>query len=121
MSARDELAKLLFITDNHSPDAEQDWLHLKPYGPKYLRGYYDGADAVLAAGYSKPRTITTEEELDALAPDCIVLDRYGVANQLSVERITEGPPERLWYTTGADCNSSVALPATVLYSPEASK
>lgn len=32
------------------------------------------ADAILAAGYSKPRTITTAEELDALPEGSAVLD-----------------------------------------------
>jgi hypothetical protein len=35
------------------------------------------ADAVLAAGYSKPRTITTAEELDALGFEAVVIDPCG--------------------------------------------
>jgi len=34
-------------------------------------------DAILAAGYSKPRTITTAEELDALPDGSAILDRHG--------------------------------------------
>lgn len=35
------------------------------------------ADELIAAGYRKPRTITTIEELDALGDRTVVMDRYG--------------------------------------------
>ena len=38
------------------------------------RTWADYADALLAAGYRKPRTITTPEELDALPVGSIILD-----------------------------------------------
>lgn len=52
MTARDELAELLADTI--------------PQFHEYADAFGEIADAILAAGYSKPRTITTAEELDAL-------------------------------------------------------
>jgi hypothetical protein len=44
----------------------------------------DIADAILAAGYSKPRTITTAEELDGLDVGTVVMDGQGeVARKLA--------------------------------------
>ena len=37
------------------------------------------ADAILAAGYRKPRTVTTVEELDALPVGSVVLDDSGLS------------------------------------------
>lgn len=63
MSERDELIALLWDND-HMPK-------------------YDTADAILAAGYRKPRTITTAEELDALPDGTVVMDGQGeVARKL---------------------------------------
>lgn len=63
MSARDELGGIL-------ETMEGPLLHI--------------ADAILAAGYRKPRTITTVEELDALLhgdANVILMDSDGVALQ----------------------------------------
>jgi hypothetical protein len=75
-------------------------------------------DAILAAGYRKPRAITTAEELDALAIRSVILDcdldicrknRYG-----RWESFDE--PDQTWSSTGlAGC-----LPATVLHEPDPS-
>lgn len=58
MSARDELAKLLFrhsVSDGCGDTVGE------------IADLCDkAADAILAAGYRKPRTVTTVEELDAL-------------------------------------------------------
>ena len=52
MIARYELARLLFITDNHKArDAEAEWDNAET---KYLLPYYVMADAIIAAGYVKP-------------------------------------------------------------------
>ena len=55
MSAREELAKLLFIAGYPSSDADgyTDWEYLQSH-QKYLAEHYRMADAVLAAGYVKP-------------------------------------------------------------------
>jgi hypothetical protein len=68
------------------------------------------ADSILAAGYSKPRTITTAEELDALTDGAVVIDDSGDVSQLR---------GGFWcsYETGPMTNHRLAkyLPATVIH------
>jgi hypothetical protein len=80
---------------------------------------HETATAILAAGYHKPRTIATAEELDALPEDSVVLDDTRASHQrLPFEyRLTKEP---LWagfsdepYTT-----DWIELPATVLWEPQ---
>ena len=78
MRARDDLAQELFIGDNFRQPREQsiaDWEYFHAEGTSRGRveHYEVMADAILAAGYSKPRTITTAEELDALPVGSVVL------------------------------------------------
>ena len=72
MSARDELALDIFLADNSNiPEGEL----LKAWDEEagHLRPYAHGiADGLIAKGYSKPRTITTVEELDALPRGSVV-------------------------------------------------
>lgn len=61
MSAREEIARLLFITDNrNAADPEHEWEMLTRHGPKYVQYVYEMADALIAAGYTnegaQPRT-----------------------------------------------------------------
>lgn len=127
MSARDYLAKLAFIADNHvagDPHAEWDLL---AKNPKYVGYVYEIADAILANGWRPPaRTITTREELDAAiyaafedAGHLIVSDRRGRpwiiwADEDDDAWVDSWPqeedPERLTL-------SEIALPATVLHEP----
>ena len=67
---------------------------------------YVVADAILAAGYVKPRVITTLEELDALEISSLVRDRQGaiVVNDLAG-----------WERN--DWGYAPKLPATVLWEP----
>lgn len=52
MSAREEIAKLLFITDNHAaPDPEHEWEMTSRHNPAYTEYVYEMADALIAAGY----------------------------------------------------------------------
>jgi hypothetical protein len=75
-------------------------------------------ERILAAGYSKPRTITTVAELDALPENSVVLDGMGtVALQIGAG---------LWSMDGYEYTSvelvaDSILPATVLYSPAVTK
>lgn len=73
-----------------------------------------GADAVLAAGYRKPRTITTGEELDTLPEGTIILDKESdaVQNQNGYWHSTDG------HTFDA-VEQSEYLPAVVLWEPNA--
>jgi hypothetical protein len=69
------------------------------------------ADVILAAGYRKPRTITTSAELDALTEGATIVD---MAERLTLEETSFGCLE--WVDRhGNAC--WVELPATVL--PEA--
>jgi hypothetical protein len=67
------------------------------------------ADAILAAGYRKPRTISTVEELDALPNGSIIRDDEGDGWQFF--------GLMGWFVTGGDKDGSESptLPATVLY------
>ncbi|UVF61010.1 hypothetical protein SEA_SAKAI_47 [Arthrobacter phage Sakai] len=52
MSTREEIAKLLFITDNHAaPDPEHEWEMTSRHNPAYTEYVYGMADALIAAGY----------------------------------------------------------------------
>ena len=78
MSARDELARLLFIADNSdAPEPDHEWEMTIRHNPGHAQYAYVQADAILAAGYSKPRAITTAEDLDKLGFQSVVLDAYG--------------------------------------------
>lgn len=71
------------------------------------------ADAILAAGYRKPRTITTPEELDALADRTVVRTAAG-----SIVNIVGDRAYIFGYESSAP-RRTLGLPATVLYEPEA--
>jgi len=64
MSERDELIELIRGID----------------GPATLGGS-DVADAVLAAGYRKPREVNTIEELEALPDLAVIFDKFGDVSQ----------------------------------------
>ncbi|UDL14889.1 hypothetical protein PP357_gp42 [Arthrobacter phage Sarge] len=107
MSARDELAEVIKAVDIIREKGETR--------PHALRQ----ADAVLAAGYRKPRTITTQEELDALPEGVMVWTDAGFYLK---ERLMHGistwvTTNERWYFKTED----IPLPATVLHEPEASK
>ncbi|MDN4644956.1 hypothetical protein [Arthrobacter sp. PsM3] len=72
------------------------------------------ADAILAAGYTKPRTVTTRDEVAALPEGSVLIDSAGDVAQLR---------HGLWcsYETAAMTHGRMAkyTPATVLYEPTA--
>lgn len=78
------------------------------------------ADAILAAGYRKPRTITTVEELDALPAWSVVR-----SEQATIwEKFDGSPTGDFWaetMTLGQHPSDHIALPATVLHTPEPTK
>lgn len=122
MSARDELAHLLFITDNSGArDVEAEW---RAAGGKQLIYIYAMADALLAVGYSKPRTITTAKELDAL-PVGSVIRTSGIDFQTEARVAVKTGfwmNESEWEVADAEdfCLDSEELddlPATVLHEP----
>lgn len=97
MSARDELATIReahWVTDNTNLGQYRtgfkcvcgaEWVHdghdpEQVPGPELFEQHV--ADAILAAGYRKPRTITTFDELDELPRGSVVLDRDGLSLHL---------------------------------------
>lgn len=99
MTTRDELAKLLTETSR---------AYIGEYG-----AYVDEveaphlADAILAAGYSKPRTITTATELDALRRFTVIRSAEGVVYE----------KQTMWHEAGSrDLKywPAIALPVVVL-------
>lgn len=77
-------------------------------------------ERILAAGFRRPRMVTTEAELDALPPWSVVLSTSYTSqgdHRISFQRWEDGD----WHR-GARCGSTHPdnfLPATVLHEPEA--
>lgn len=72
----------------------------------------DVADAILKAGFRPPaRTVTTVEELDALAEGTVIRDSEGTVAENG---------DGAWHSTDGDryWHEILALPATVLYEPK---
>lgn len=119
MTARDELAELLANHESmgcgccaYGPTTPEqskaaDALEVSDYMVVL-------ADAILAAGYRKPRTVTTVEELDALPDAVLVLTEQGGYWE-SIKRM-DG---RNWWHEPGNTNVSpsedLTLPATVLH------
>lgn len=103
MSARDQLApqrgELQDLVGDAAERDDDDW-------------YRAAANAILAAGYRKPRTITTAEELDALPVGSVVKDDDGHAH-------LKYP--RGWVRTGQEPYSTPEgiLPALVIHEASA--
>ena len=100
---RDELAKVLQDAANPSCPIGF-WSEAYNYPTGYGKLF---ADALITAGYWKPRTVTTIDELDALP-------------RLSVIRSDEGAvfeKHTMWHEAGSrdlKYSPDIALPATVL-------
>lgn len=113
---RDELAEL--IANAEYPNMEPPWSERKDRSPVkwYSRKY---ADAVIAAGWTKPRTVTTVEELHGLPLGSVIIDSDPCVLQMLEKSAIGGaewaqPNEERIYPSG-----HVTLPATVLYEPTA--
>jgi len=105
VNARDELENM--IHDAIYPGGDRDDRMTWP------RSIFDTATAILAAGYRKPRTITTAEELDALPFEAVIRDADGHV----LERWGHSE-ENLWVTVMVNAfirRDQIALPATVLH------
>ena len=73
------------------------------------------ADAILAAGYWKPRTITTEEERASLPDMAVVRSSAG-----SIANVSQGRAYFFGFEHGVDAKM-LALPLDVLWEPEAAE
>lgn len=112
MSARDELKQVivgyfgptLAINSYKTPQQQDDEL----------------TDAILAAGYRKPRTIATTEELDALPVGAVLL-----SSELNPWQIDNDEDGERWYVANADTyfTSEIFMrqrgPFTVIWEPRA--
>lgn len=81
------------------------------------------AEALIAAGYRKPRIITTIEELNALPEHSIIRDPDGSTGELHDGESWDVPRVIFW--CGNECedvpDARLNLPATVLYVPNEEK
>lgn len=77
------------------------------------------AEAILAAGYRKTRTITTTEELDALLGSAVVKDSLGqVFEKQEAGQWYDGPHDWLAFDGKFWDVDAIHFPATVLYEPQ---
>ncbi|MBM4608089.1 hypothetical protein GS922_18900 [Rhodococcus hoagii] len=109
MSTRDELANLIAQADSQEVGA------MDPRTVGTMYGHL--ADAILAAGYSRPRVVETVEELQALPRGAVIRCPDGEIGLVMVtreKRHVVGYPGHL----PTDELSAVDLPATVLHLPE---
>lgn len=107
---RDELAamrgELAELTADAAERDDDDWMT-------------EAADAILAAGYRKPRTITTTEELDALPVGSVVLRNGRAFQRYKLQPDVFGEFQEWKCADGGFVRSSKdgssILPATVLH------
>jgi hypothetical protein len=81
-TAREELARLLFTTDNSGAvDPAHEWEMLSHQAVKHVQYVYDMADALIAAGYVKapPGTPTRDDVLEEAANALENARQYGGA------------------------------------------
>jgi hypothetical protein len=122
MNERDELAKAVFVADNYNATDDvtlSDWEALvesdgdASYAHRIAQG-------LIQAGYRRPRTITTVEELNALPAGSILLSqseypRYaGTVWRVSSERMIEKVGREVEGVTPSRYFKD-PLPATVLH------
>ena len=117
---RDELAEL--IANTECPRLVPPWPERDDRSPVkwYSR---KTADAILAAGWTKPRTITTVEELDTLPIGSKVVSAgYEWTKNYQTNHTPGYEAEReVWFNVYDDFETSeeLSLPAAVLYEPTA--
>jgi len=106
---RDELASVIVAAYGEDPDSEcpceQD---------------LDVADAILAAGYRRPRTVTTVEEMQALPMGSVI--RLNDRGYVYARHYNDSVfPEDDWVSPLHHVFDEDWLPATVLHEPEAAE
>ena len=106
--ARDQLAQII---EEHYYDGSSGWISYE----ECQEAEEQMADAILAAGWRPPaRTVTTEEELDALPEGTVVRDHDGAVAENW---------DCTWFSTDGYryLHETSAFPATVLYEPKESE
>lgn len=122
MNDRDELAREVFIADNSGQSREDSLKDWAEYDFASEQSYaHTIADGLIAAGYRKPRTITTVEELDALAMGSKVVSAgyEWTKNYLTINTPSGGIEREVWFNVYDDFDAAadIELPATVLWEP----
>jgi hypothetical protein len=87
------------------------------HGPDYISPW-NAAGIILRAGYRKPRTITTVEELDALPAESVIRADPGLIYEKYADE--DGREFDYWLLPGeprAQAATKVDFPATVLFEP----
>lgn len=80
------------------------------------------AASAITAGYRKPHTVTSAEELDGLPKGSVVMD--GTGDGVVYQKRHRAEDGVQWYEPGYALNwdsLEITLPATVLYMPEVSE
>ena len=111
MNERDELAQTI-----HSCICEESLNDCLEWRGKCLKA----AEEALAAGYRRPRTISTVEELDALPGASVVKDALTQVFEKQEAGVWhDGPHDWLAFDGKFWDVDAIHLPATVLHEPEA--
>ncbi|MCZ4649502.1 hypothetical protein O4106_22015 [Rhodococcus pyridinivorans] len=127
MTERDELARDLGNALDASSDEYFGYSDTKSVSWTTLDGKWDlreTADHLIAAGYRKPRSITTETELDELPDDAVLRGANGHISVIHRGTWNGVPHLEVSYAGTEEIDFDyqyIALPATVLYVPEEQK
>lgn len=113
---REELAREIFIADNSGQPREHSLKDWAAYNIATAETYaHNIADGLIAAGWTKPRTITTTEELKGSHAGTLLREPDGDVWSI------DGSTDRLFLIyDGADTtydDHELILPATVLWEP----
>ena len=117
MSTREELADTIAVTLRG--EDQFGYTDISDLGDAVLDSRYDllaVADAVLADYQPKPRTVVNFEDLEALPHEAVIRDAMGDVYE------KWSPPDETktdWMTPGTSWTPTPTLPATVLFTPEA--
>lgn len=127
MNTRDELARDMYIADNSAQSREQslkDWAFFESNPEQGVPYTYSIADRLILAGWTKPRVVTTVEELDALEVESVVLCRRRAWTRFTPKQIRGAYVEiHKWMCPDggivrAESEQDIILPATVLWEPQ---
>lgn len=113
-SDREALGKTLY--DTLAPEYTKEghsWEDLRsdPMYDETCEAWRNYADAILAAGLTRPRVVETAEELEALPLGAIVRGGDGCA----YERFSKNGDPSTWFVAGLSDANRPPLPATVLF------
>ena len=125
---RDELARAAYLAKFpcHQEDAAADWDYIQKHtlhpDKRALVEPYRTADAILAAGYRKPRTVGTASEANQLPDRSLILTPGKIAFQKWEDYYGDGKDawerELGQFVPAELLSDSDHFPAIVLYEPQ---